>query len=94
MTEEKQTAGALVASADQSETGRNRWENRQQTGSQLKAAALTGTPQHLALGVQVCTHASEAVGGAAAAQSPILEEDVGGTVGGGACAELREVTLT
>ena len=69
------------------------FQTSQSSRTSQAAAALTGTPQQAALGVHVCTHASEAVGGAAGARRAVLEEDVGGTVGGGACAELREVTL-
>lgn len=60
----------------------------------LTLVELTGAPQHLALRIHVGTDASETVGGAALAGFSVLEEDIGGAVRGGACAELGEVTFT
>lgn len=55
---------------------------------------LTGPPQHLALGVHVGADASVAVRGAVLAELAVLQEDVGGAVGGGACTKLGQVAVT
>lgn len=55
---------------------------------------LTGSPQHLALGVHAGTDASVAEGGFVLAGFSVLQEDVGRAVRGGAGAELREVALS
>lgn len=55
--------------------------------------SLTGSPQRLALAVHAGADSSIAVGGALLTGFPVLQKYIGGTVGGGACAVLREVTF-
>lgn len=59
-----------------------------------RGAAGVGSPQHLALGVHVGADSSVAVGGAVLAGLSVLQEDIGGAVGGGACAVLGQVALS
>lgn len=70
------------------------WDQFKAYMNQYKLVFLTGPPQHLALGVHVGADASVAVRGAVLAELAVLQEDVGGAVGGGACTELRQVAVT
>lgn len=92
MTDEKHTSGAPAASAETDAVAGFRPVGGGGSDQGI-LVELTGAPQHLALRVHVGTDATVTEGGAAPAGFSVLEKDVGGTVGGGACAELREVTF-